>query len=78
MGGKLVFERRLLRSVEAALVLGIHRSTLRSLAARGVLSPVLIGGIRRWRADEVERLVRGEAAIQGVPVPAIPAPILTA
>lgn len=48
-------ERRLVRTADAARVLGIDPSTLTRWARGGLVTPVLItvGGQRRWDVDDL-------------------------
>ena len=48
---------RLLTAVEAAAVLGIGRSKLYELMARGVISSVKVDRCRRFRQSDVDRFI---------------------
>jgi excisionase family DNA binding protein len=62
-------ERLLLRPSEAAARLGIGRSTLYQLIARGEIRVLKIGAATRIPVWELERFVRRLAAEQGVDEP---------
>ena len=51
--------RRLVHPInEAAVLLGVDRSTVYKLIARGELRPVRVGSRQRIPAEQLERLVR--------------------
>jgi excisionase family DNA binding protein len=57
----------LLSPVEAALTLGISRSTLYELMAKGRLRSVRIGRARRIRYADVEKLSETGASLEDAP-----------
>jgi len=52
-------EARLLKLSEVAARLSISRSTIYRLMARGELPVVRVGGILRFPATEIDRLING-------------------
>lgn len=51
---------QLLKPRQAALILNCHPQTIAALGRRGLLTEIRVGAMRRWRADEVAALARGE------------------
>lgn len=51
---------QLLKSRAAAKILDCHVQTITALGRRGVLTPVRVGGMLRWRADQIAAIARGE------------------
>jgi excisionase family DNA binding protein len=42
---------------EVASMLGVHRRTVKRYAAQGILPRIRLGGITRYRADDLERIL---------------------
>ncbi len=52
----------LLTADQVAEIFSINRSTVSRWGLRGVLPVVKVGGLRRYRRDDVERLLESEQA----------------
>ena len=55
--------RRLLRITEVADQLACHPNTVRRMVARGTMPVVIIGGLHRFRPQEVDEIVRAGAPL---------------
>jgi excisionase family DNA binding protein len=60
---------RLLTTREVAEVLGVHRRTVLRHAAAGILPRVRVGGVTRYRADDLERILSTQKTRTGGPGP---------
>ena len=58
----VLLPKLLLSQAEAARVLSISRVSLWRLVKDGVITPVHIGGIRRYRLRDLQRIAAGGAA----------------
>ncbi len=52
----------LLTQRDAARLLGLSRQTIFRWSRVGILSPVVIAGVRRYRYADLEKLAKGESA----------------
>ena len=52
----------LLSQRDAARLLGLSRQTIFRWSRVGILSPVVIAGVRRYRYADLEKLAKGESA----------------
>ena len=50
---------RLLKAPEVCTILSISRASLARLVARGGIRTVAIGGARRFRSDDVDKIIAG-------------------
>jgi hypothetical protein len=59
----------LLSQRDAARLLGLSRQTIFRWSRLGILSPVVIAGVRRYRYADLEKLARGESVTASAGIP---------
>jgi hypothetical protein len=59
---KVLPQRRLLKTVEVAAMLGVSPQHVNGLTRRGILNPVRLvpGGDLRFRVEDIEALIAGD------------------